>query len=287
MRRAGCSTPSRRRSRSRGARSSSAPRSGSPPAPSDADTLLRDADLAMYRAKADGKGRYAMFEPEHAHRGRRAAGARGRPEAGDRARRAGARLPADLQPAAAATSPGSRRWSAGATRQRGLVGPEPVHPAGRGERPDPRPRALGAAGGVPAGRALAGPVPGATRGSRSASTSPAPSSASRAGRRGGRGAGRRPARPAGLMLEITETSLMEDIEASAAPARRAQGPRASTSRSTTSAPATRRSSTLRRLPARRAQDRRKPSSTGSARTGRGAGAAARDRRPGRDLRPRS
>jgi diguanylate cyclase (GGDEF)-like protein len=29
----------------------------------DAETLLRDADLAMYRAKSRGKGRYAMFEP--------------------------------------------------------------------------------------------------------------------------------------------------------------------------------------------------------------------------------
>ena len=29
----------------------------------DAETLLRDADLAMYRAKAEGKGRYEAFEP--------------------------------------------------------------------------------------------------------------------------------------------------------------------------------------------------------------------------------
>ena len=29
----------------------------------DAETLLRDADLAMYRAKARGKGRYAVYEP--------------------------------------------------------------------------------------------------------------------------------------------------------------------------------------------------------------------------------
>jgi diguanylate cyclase (GGDEF)-like protein len=30
---------------------------------SDAETLLRDADLAMYRAKSRGKGRYAVYEP--------------------------------------------------------------------------------------------------------------------------------------------------------------------------------------------------------------------------------
>ena len=29
----------------------------------DAETLLRDADLAMYRAKSRGKGRYAVYEP--------------------------------------------------------------------------------------------------------------------------------------------------------------------------------------------------------------------------------
>jgi diguanylate cyclase (GGDEF)-like protein len=29
----------------------------------EAENLLRDADLAMYRAKADGKGRYALYEP--------------------------------------------------------------------------------------------------------------------------------------------------------------------------------------------------------------------------------
>ena len=76
------------RSRSRAARSTSAPASGSPPAASDAETLLRDADLAMYRAKAEGKGRYRGVRARHAHRDRRAPRARVRPEARDRARRA-------------------------------------------------------------------------------------------------------------------------------------------------------------------------------------------------------
>ena len=34
--------------------------------PEDAETLLRDADLAMYRAKAEGKGRYRAYAP-HMH----------------------------------------------------------------------------------------------------------------------------------------------------------------------------------------------------------------------------
>jgi diguanylate cyclase (GGDEF)-like protein len=38
----------------------------SQPGEHDAEVILRDADIAMYRAKAEGKGRYAMFErPMH------------------------------------------------------------------------------------------------------------------------------------------------------------------------------------------------------------------------------
>jgi diguanylate cyclase (GGDEF)-like protein len=36
---------------------------GIAPGTGDAETLLRDADLAMYRAKSRGKGRYAVYEP--------------------------------------------------------------------------------------------------------------------------------------------------------------------------------------------------------------------------------
>ena len=55
-----------RRSRSTAATGSSAPRSGSPsagPGASTPDELLREAEIAMVRAKADPAGRQALFEP--------------------------------------------------------------------------------------------------------------------------------------------------------------------------------------------------------------------------------
>ena len=116
---------------------------------------------------------------QHAHRDRRAARPRGRPEGGDRARRAGARLPADLQPAKRG---GGRRRGAGP-----LAAPHArpraagaVRAAGRGEWRDPRARPLGAADGMPPRGAVARQVPGPSGASGSASTSPEPSCASRA-----------------------------------------------------------------------------------------------------------
>ena len=117
-----------------------------------ADQLLRNADLAMYRAKAAGQGGFERYDPEM-HTELVAAGpARGRP-----APRAGGRgavppLPADLRPRHGPDH-----------RGRGAVPLEPpgpgagpadrVHPPGRGQRADPAARRLGAARGLPAGAA--------------------------------------------------------------------------------------------------------------------------------------
>ena len=85
-------------------------------APRRAEELLRNADLAMYLAKEQGKGRYAIFEPAMHARRRRPAAAQGRPPARHRSDdRPVARLPADHRPARAARSPASRRSRAGCT----------------------------------------------------------------------------------------------------------------------------------------------------------------------------
>ena len=58
-------------------------------------TLLRDADTAMYRAKAAGRGGYELFDPAMHAVGAAAADARDRAAARDRAQRVHGLLPAD------------------------------------------------------------------------------------------------------------------------------------------------------------------------------------------------
>ena len=60
----------------------------------DADQLLRAADLAMYRAKADGRGRFRFFEPEFDRQVQGASGSRGRLARSYRPGRSGDPLPA-------------------------------------------------------------------------------------------------------------------------------------------------------------------------------------------------
>ena len=122
------------------------------------EDLLRDADIAMYRAKALGKARYEMFDRAmHLH-------AVSRLQLETDFRRAVERneISIHYQPI---VSPGHRRGR----RLRGpralgapAAGHHParrVHPAGGGDRPDPFPRALPAARGLPPGRAAPGHPP--------------------------------------------------------------------------------------------------------------------------------
>ena len=89
------------------------------------DELLREAEIAMVRAKGDATQRHALFEPSMSAQTlerielesdlRRRAGAR----------RASGALPADRRPSRAARSSGSRRWCAGSTRRAASSRPSP------------------------------------------------------------------------------------------------------------------------------------------------------------------
>ena len=129
---------------------------GPRPAP-PVDEVLRNADVAMYRAKADGKRRAQVFDPTmHSSIVERHA------------------LTSDLGRSVSrgdltVALPADRRPDQRADRRRRGAGPlEPpdarpdrpdrVHPPGRGERHDPRPRPGRAPDGGAAGRRVASPA---------------------------------------------------------------------------------------------------------------------------------
>ena len=201
----------------------------------DAETLIKNADTAMYQAKENGRQSYQFFKPEMNVARRRATVDRGGP-----APRAGARgvrspLPAEDRPADRddhrgrgadpLDAPDARNGAAGA-----------VHSDRRGLRPDRADRQLGAAAGVQAG-------PGVDR------RGPADGDDGR--QRLGHGAAGRGfldglfaildengLDPRFLELELTESVLMKHAE-SAASILQTLRARACRWRSTTSAPATR------------------------------------------------
>ena len=199
--------------------------------------MLRAADIAMYAAKSGGKGRLEVFQPSHhtAHVERDAV----------RGELSGAldaeQLELHYQPIVdVSTRPGRRLRGAAALA---APGARPdlaagVHPARRGDRPDRADRPLGAAGGHPAGRRVAEPLP-ARPAAHERQRLRAPVPAPRPGRGRRRGAAAvRPGRTL-LTLEITESLFAQDTEETA---RKIGCSRISASgwRSTTSAPATRR-----------------------------------------------
>ena len=101
-----------RRPRPRGRSSASA--SGSRPARDEADDLLRNADLALYRAKRRGKGRYEVFEPRDApSRWSSGWSSRATCERALAARELELHYQPIVELRSTRASPGSRRWCAG------------------------------------------------------------------------------------------------------------------------------------------------------------------------------
>ena len=115
------------------------------------DDLLRNADLAMYAAKAAGTNRFAVFTADMHVQRRRAAGPPRAARARDRERGAGPALPADRRPR---PRPRRRLRGAGALAAPDARPARPgrVHPARRGDRPDRAAGPLGPARGLPPGR---------------------------------------------------------------------------------------------------------------------------------------
>ena len=126
-----------------------------PTMPTTRTSLLKNADIALYRAKQAGRGTFRFFEPHM-----------------DLELQARKALEYDLRQALLRDELElhyqplidlkSRRWlrsrrsCAGATRTRGIVGPGRVHPARRGDGPDHRYWRMGPAHGLRAGPSVAG-----------------------------------------------------------------------------------------------------------------------------------
>ena len=120
----------------------------------DPAELLREAEIAMYRAKRAGPDRIEIFNAEHAHRQGRARGARGRAARGHREEAAQARLSADLLSADrdAGRLRGAAALGASAPRH---AQPDALRAGGRGIRPHRQARLLRAGARGARGAALA------------------------------------------------------------------------------------------------------------------------------------
>ena len=114
------------------------------PGRASADALVRNADLALYAAKAAGRGKHRFYEPSmHSEAAERQLLENDLRQAIERGELSVA-LPADRSHAPARRFPASKRWSAGSTRPAAPISPDEVHAARRGGRTDRQDRRMGA-----------------------------------------------------------------------------------------------------------------------------------------------
>ena len=112
------------------------------------DQLLRNADMALYRAKGEGRGTYHFFQPEMDAQMQARRSARTRSAQGAGGGRVRALLPAAGRPR---ERQDQRLRGAGALEPSGARPRRPgrFHSGGRGNRPDRADRRMGAQAGVP------------------------------------------------------------------------------------------------------------------------------------------
>ena len=124
-----------------------------------AGDLLKEAEIALHRAKVDPGPQVRDVRSRDARRDARPRDPRARPAARDRALRAARPLPAAGRP--------RHRHGRGPRGAPALAAPDPrpgaadvVHPARRGDRPDPADRPVGPRDRLPPGPGVAAPIPG-------------------------------------------------------------------------------------------------------------------------------
>ena len=208
---------SARRSGSRARRSSSGASIGialgAPDQGTTAQGLLRNADIAMYRAKANGRACFEVFKSSMREtvQGPAQDGDRAPPRA--RPGRAPAPLPAPGRPPHLPHRRAGGPGALGASRARPGAA-RVLHPDGRGDGPHPADRAVGARDRLPAGGPLAGGLrdrPRAGDGRQPLAAAVPPPAAGR--RTSGRCWPESGLDASGLEVEITEGTAMGDADA--------------------------------------------------------------------------